>query len=569
MKKKLLLALVMTFVFALALTFAVSADSIHNENTVDYKATVTLDDGTVCNLFDSAGNALIWYISGTDDEGKNIYSPIRADDTDSSDGNYVKYYTPKNRSNAIANVNICIGNTTVAIRNIVVFNILDDDIDTYYYPKKDDGTAETKAPTSSVAPFKVFVETFNRDNKYPNNTMAIEYVYLRHDTTTLGAKAFAECSKLKYVNLESLTELTSIGVTNDFNYGAVFDGCTSLFNGQILDLSKTKLSSFTYGGQAATGNFQGVPLAGVKLPLTLTQITCKDFCDCKNLKTVYIGKNTTSIDSSAFNGCTALETIYYLGTESELTASNLKSIFTNATVKSYFDYQNLTDKSGLYLVYDYTSCAYNNGVHGTLTGGNACVGICSVCNQSVVNHSAEAASTVTVTYTSFLNEGTKTTSCTNEGCTYSVAETMTALFTCSGYSAAENGSNGVAIGFKVNTDVVAEYTKLTQKTVNYGVFAVLKTRLNDSDIFASDGTKADGVISAELTSYEFTSFALKIIGFTTDEHKYALIAMGAYVKTSKDGATEYSYMQSGTPNVGENYCFASYNDIIAELAAKG
>ncbi|MBQ8145247.1 MAG: hypothetical protein IJ039_00540, partial [Clostridia bacterium] len=65
------------------------------------------------------------------------------------------------------------------------------------------------------------------------------------------------------------------------------------------------------------------------------------------------------------------------------------------------------------------------------------------------------------------------------------------------------------------------------------------------------------------------SFALKIIGFTTDDHKKASIAMGAYVETTKDGVTEYSYMQLGEPANGGKYCFSSYNDIIAELEAKG
>ena len=30
------------------------------------------------------------------------------------------------------------------------------------------------------------------------------------------------------------------------------------------------------------------------------------------------------------------------------------------------------------------------------------------------------------------------------------------------------------------------------------------------------------------------------------------LAMGAYVKATKDGTTEYSYMQDGIPSTGEN-----------------
>ncbi|MBR2025403.1 MAG: hypothetical protein IKA02_06320, partial [Clostridia bacterium] len=81
MKKKLFLTLILAFAFVILLSVSVFADSIHNENTVDYDAKVTLDDGTELNLFDDEGNALIWYISGTAD-GKNVYSSVRADSSD-------------------------------------------------------------------------------------------------------------------------------------------------------------------------------------------------------------------------------------------------------------------------------------------------------------------------------------------------------------------------------------------------------------------------------------------------------------------------------------------------------
>ena len=55
------LMLIMAVIFAVTLAVAVFADSVHNENTVDYSATVTLNDGTVCPLYDSDKNALIWY----------------------------------------------------------------------------------------------------------------------------------------------------------------------------------------------------------------------------------------------------------------------------------------------------------------------------------------------------------------------------------------------------------------------------------------------------------------------------------------------------------------------------
>ena len=37
--------------------------------------------------------------------------------------------------------------------------------------------------------------------------------------------------------------------------------------------------------------------------------------------------------------------------------------------------------------------------------------------------------------------------------------------------------------------------------------------------------------------------------------------MGAYVITTDDESTEYSYLQGDTPNEGEKYFFVSYNDV--------
>ena len=152
--------------------------------------------------------------------------------------------------------------------------------------------------------------------------------------------------------------------------------------------------------------------------------------------------------------------------------------------------------------------------------------------------------------------------CQNEGCAYvETVGNVSALFTCLGYSAPENGTGGIAIGFTVNNVAIAEYEEATGKTLKYGVFAVLKDRLGNNDVFAEDGTVAEGVINAEITNYEFVAFELKIVGFT-DTQKDIKLAMGAYVAVTDGEITEYSYMQGGTPNENEKYCFVSYNDIV-------
>ncbi|MBO5262288.1 MAG: leucine-rich repeat protein, partial [Clostridia bacterium] len=132
--------------------------------------------------------------------------------------------------------------------------------------------------------------------------------------------------------------------------------------------------------------------------------------------------------------------------------------------------------------------------------------------------------------------------------------TASALFICLGYSAPENGTGGIAIGFTVNNKAITEYKEVTGKSLKYGVFAVLKDRLGNNDIFGKDGKAAEGVISAAMTNFEFAAFEIKIVGFT-DEYKDTKLAMGTYVSVTDGEATEYSYLQEGEPNENEKYCF--------------
>ncbi len=171
-------------------------------------------------------------------------------------------------------------------------------------------------------------------------------------------------------------------------------------------------------------------------------------------------------------------------------------------------------------------------------------------------------SSVQLTYDNgFENTGKKTYGCSK--CNSGPTEETPALFTCLGYSAPEDGRGGIAIGYTVNNEAIEEYTEAIGKTLKYGVFAVLKDRLGNNDIFAEDGSVAEGVVNAEITNYEFVAFELKIVGFT-DEHKDTKLAMGAYVAVTDGETTEYSYMQGGEPNENEKYCFVSYNDIVGK-----
>ena len=146
-------------------------------------------------------------------------------------------------------------------------------------------------------------------------------------------------------------------------------------------------------------------------------------------------------------------------------------------------------------------------------------------------------------------------------------EVAPALFTNLGFSAAEYAGGGMSIGFKVDKAAILTYEEATGETVSYGVFAALAEKIGANDIFDADGKALAGVIVADITNTGFDIFNLKIVGIT-DEQDDIDLAMGAYVGTTKDGKTEYAYLQGGTPETGAKYFFASYTDVKAIVDAK-
>ena len=83
MKKRIFLTLAVILVLACALAISASAATVP-----DFTGeTVTLGDNTVCALYDTEGNALIWYKSTNNpDDGYANYDFIRADSGNGEDG---------------------------------------------------------------------------------------------------------------------------------------------------------------------------------------------------------------------------------------------------------------------------------------------------------------------------------------------------------------------------------------------------------------------------------------------------------------------------------------------------
>ena len=166
-----------------------------------------------------------------------------------------------------------------------------------------------------------------------------------------------------------------------------------------------------------------------------------------------------------------------------------------------------------------------------------------------------------ISYESYTEEGKKTMKCAD--CGAISYKSVAPLFTCLGYSAAEYGDM-MSVNYRVNEKAISEYEEATGEKISYGVFAVTKKNIGKNDIFDAEGNALSGVIAADITGAGFNLFSLKITGFT-EAQKELPFAMGAFVGTEKDGATEYSYLQIAAPAEGEKYYFATYNE-VAKLA---
>ncbi len=135
-------------------------------------------------------------------------------------------------------------------------------------------------------------------------------------------------------------------------------------------------------------------------------------------------------------------------------------------------------------------------------------------------------------------------------------------FECVGFSICEKGTNGIVIGYVVNSEIVEELGSLENTAFRYGVFAVSQAKLGENDLFNEQGA-ADGVLYAYTSSQGLSMFEMKVVGFTTDVQKDAKLAIGAFIELTQGEETEYSYIQGDEASEGEKYYFASYNEMVA------
>lgn len=403
--------------------------------------------------------------------------------------------------------------------------------------------------------------------EYPNNAFALleycaelEYVklptayyngekYVNYDTNHM----FSGCNKLARIdNLQGFFQgVTSLGYKTFYNChvlpnvtlwpalemieGRAFGYCKSFTEVIIPENVKTigSNNSGTFSGTIETVFENCTSLKKIVFP---SKITVGNYCfeKCTALESVWMPQESATFGREVFGQCgTELKVTFYFTTgENNITINDT----TNKTDPFITALNREGDPRIQYNTPASTKCTVFFG-----------------------NHAYAPVQGDRIAYPNgYDNKGEIVDVCT--ACADKVVTYTPALFVNSGVSVPEgNQFDGIAIGFLVNKIAIQEYCDATGKTVKYGVFVVLASNILQNDVIDENGEYRKGVIGLDVTGYEFSAFELKVVGFSTDEQKKMELVMGAYVAlTNVDGDTEYSYLQSNSPENGEKYYVTSF-----------
>ena len=574
--KKVLLTVVLVATFVCLFALSISAASTVYKDTEgnvlftaqnsDVNRVYASYEGSFPN-FDGEGNALTWYVTGKEEVGDTQYITVASFLTIDTSGEHATLadngtYSYVNKNKELSIVSAYFPDNS----NIVKLSLSDSGYGSKYIfaDEKESNLLFLRVPnTLTELPSRIVQATQIIDFTAPDDALY----------PSLSATSFYDCQNMRSVDIpRNVTIIYSNGHSNN---GHTFYRCTKLTDVYFAPNSQLEtIQNYAFSNCKA--------LKEITIPNSVIALGSQMFWDCSGLETVRLGANQGK-GLEAYNvqsilyGCSSLKYVYisntlvpttgshlfysgssgmvffYTGTYAEyeilkatLTTLGNNGKFTGATPIEWNSenddqfYKDLAkNENKNYVVYGYNSCnAFYGGEH-------------------------RLSATEGMNFVSYYEKITFSAVCQN-GCGKTITneeKTIAPIFTCLGYSAPENGKGGIVVGYTVNGEAIAKFTNVTGKTLKYGVFAVLKEKLGDNDVFGADGTPTSGVVSADITSQQYNLFEIKILGFT-DEQKDAKLALGAYVAVTNGDTTEYSYMQAGTPNDGEKYSFVSYNDIV-------
>ncbi len=195
-----------------------------------------------------------------------------------------------------------------------------------------------------------------------------------------------------------------------------------------------------------------------------------------------------------------------------------------------------------------------------------CAEICTKCGNAIPLDNPNHNSSVIIEYKDgFAVKGTKTTLCTNTGCTLNTNPDVveaSPLFTFKGYS---TDGKEICVGYIINLEAINEYEANNGEAVfKYGFVA----SANNNTPIDENGVFAEKAINIELTNEKYTAIDFKLVGDWSDSiYATANVTMNLYTILTENGDTAVSYVygyNDGDVIVSQSYDVAdavSYNDL--------
>ncbi len=356
---------------------------------------------------------------------------------------------------------------------------------------------------------------------------------------SMGEHLFTNCSNIETVLLpEGLENIAS----------SVFSGKSKITEIKLPStlerisgkqaFSSTAFTSIVLPtGLTALGNniFQASKLESIVIPANVASVGEHCFNNAKNLKYVVIANPDVSNYNNAMFYQSSVDVVFFAGTEENARAFAAR--LSQVSLKNFVSYE------------DYLKNPDVNSYSDTIVFGTE--------NLACGNIDTNEPATFNFTgYTEALTYGKTCAHCQKTD----VVESYKAMFVCLGWTASEEDPNAaVAIRYQINKESINVYETETGKTVEYGMYATVKSALGNNAILDENGVAGTGAIKVSIPE-EYVNLEIKFIGI--GQNTDALFALGAFVKVTKDEETKYELLEYAEPKTGDNYYFTSYNEII-------
>lgn len=160
-------------------------------------------------------------------------------------------------------------------------------------------------------------------------------VTIGENVHSIGERAFYECESLENVMISDIDAWCEISFANAYS--------NPLYFAENLVLDGEVVTTLSVDVPVAFSAFRGYgKLEHATFGAGVTRIGGSAFYDCDGMVSIVMGKETAQIGSYAFEGCTALESVFYQGTEAEwnmIEISEHNEPLTEAAIYYYMEEQ--------------------------------------------------------------------------------------------------------------------------------------------------------------------------------------------------------------------------------------